>query len=74
MRPRPRGGRLGGPCPRQLPIDQADDGPDPRGVAAAVVASGLGQGVVTAQPPNGVLDGDPAAGEGACVRQLKNRF
>jgi len=50
-----------------LPIDQPGDSPDPRGVAAPMVAIGLGQGVVAAQAPDGVLDGDPAAGEGPII-------
>ena len=53
-----------------LPIDQPGDGPHAGGVVAPVVAVGLGEGVVAAQAADGVLDGDPAAGEGAVIGDI----
>lgn len=73
MRPLPRVGRLRGPAPGQVAIDQPRDGPDPRAVAAAAVAVGLGQRVVGAQAPDGVLDGHAAAGERAVVGDIGGR-
>jgi len=59
--------------PPQLPVDQPRDRPHAGGVAAPPVAVGVGQRVVAAQPPAGVLDGDAAAGAGAVVGDIRRR-
>ena len=62
--------------PPQLPVDQARRRPHPRRVPAPMVPVGLRQRFIAAQPPDGVLHHDPAAGEGAIIGDvgLRARF
>ena len=51
----------------QLPVDQAGNGTDAGSVGLSVVAIQLGEGLITSQASDGVLDADPRGGKGRVV-------